>query len=138
MTAWALEQGLGGGWGTYSVTLGVLVFSFTTILGWCYYGERCIERLIGRIGVMPYRVAFSIFVFLGAILSLDLVWTFSDIANGLMALPNLIGLLLLSGIVVKETRAYFSNKAWRDAAPSSAQDDLLVTQADSPEKAPDE
>jgi len=138
MTAWALEQGLGGGWGTYTVTLGVLVFSFTTILGWCYYGERCIERLIGRIGVMPYRVAFSIFVFLGAILSLDLVWTFSDIANGLMALPNLIGLLLLSGIVVKETRAYFSNKAWRDAAPSSAQDDLLVPQADSPEKASEE
>lgn len=119
MTAWALEQGLGGGWGTYTVTIGVLVFAFTTILGWCYYGERCIERLVGRGGVMPYRIAFSVLVFLGAILSLELVWVFSDIANGLMALPNLIGLLVLSGVVVKETRAYFSNKNWRDATSTA-------------------
>lgn len=115
MTAWALEQGLGGGWGNYTVTLGVLVFAFTTILGWCYYGERCIERLVGRAGVVPYRIAFSIAVYFGAVLSLELVWTFSDIANGLMALPNLIGLILLSGIVVKETRAYFAVENWRDA-----------------------
>ncbi len=114
MTAWALEQGLGGGWGTYTVTLGVLIFSFTTILGWCYYGERCVERLVGRTGVVPYRLAFSVAVYFGAVLSLELVWTFSDIANGLMALPNLIGLLLLSGIVVRETRAYFSAPDWRD------------------------
>ncbi|MEX2126339.1 MAG: amino acid carrier protein [Woeseia sp.] len=115
MTAWALEQGLGGGWGTHAVTIGVLIFAFTTILGWCYYGERCIERLVGRHGVMPYRLVFSVTVYFGAVLSLELVWTFSDIANGLMALPNLIGLLLLSGIVVAETRAYFANRNWRDA-----------------------
>ena len=115
MTAWALEQGLGGGWGTHAVTIGVLVFAFTTILGWCYYGERCIERLVGRHGVMPYRLVFSVTVYFGAVLSLELVWTFSDIANGLMALPNLIGLLLLSGIVVAETRAYFADRNWRDA-----------------------
>lgn len=114
MTAWALEQGLGNGWGTYTVTLSVLIFSFTTLLGWCYYGERCIERLVGRTGVVPYRLVFSATIYLGAVLSLELVWTFSDIANGLMALPNLIGLLLLSNIVVRETRAYFSNPGWRN------------------------
>jgi alanine or glycine:cation symporter, AGCS family len=115
MTTWALQQGLGDAWGAYTVTLGVLVFSFTTILGWCYYGERCIVKLIGRRGVLPYRVLFSLVVFVGAVLSLELVWTFSDIANGLMALPNLVGLLLLSGVVVKETRQYFANPAWREA-----------------------
>ncbi|MCW5617956.1 MAG: sodium:alanine symporter family protein [Nitrosomonas sp.] len=114
MTAWALEQGLGNGWGTYTVTLSVLIFSFTTLLGWCYYGERCIERLVGRTGVVPYRLVFSATIYLGAVLSLELVWTFSDIANGLMALPNLIGLLLLSNIVVRETLTYFSNPGWRN------------------------
>ena len=115
MTAWALEQALGGGWGNVTVALGVLVFSFTTLLGWCYYGERCIERLIGRKGVVPYRLIFSMLIYVGAVLSLDLVWTFADIANGLMALPNLIGLILLSGVVVRETREYFANSNWRDA-----------------------
>nr|WP_312231940.1 sodium:alanine symporter family protein [Pseudomonas sp.] len=113
MTAWALEQGLGGGWGIYTVTIGVLVYAFTTILGWSYYGERCMERLMGRVVVMPYRLLFSVVVFVGAVTSLEVVWTFSDIANGLMALPNLIGLLLLSGVVVKETRDYMSRKNWK-------------------------
>ncbi|MEN1924822.1 alanine/glycine:cation symporter family protein [Luteimonas qiangzhengi] len=115
MTAWALEQAMGGGWGNVTIALGVLVFSFTTILGWCYYGERCIERLVGRRGVIPYRLMFSVVVYFGAVLSLELVWTFSDIANGLMALPNLVGLLLLSGVVANETRKYFANPDWRNA-----------------------
>ena len=114
MTAWALEQGLGGGWGLYIVAISVMVYAFTTILGWSYYGERCMERLLGRVAVMPYRLIFSVMVFVGAVTSLDVVWTFSDIANGLMALPNLIGLLLLSGIVVKETRDYMSRENWKD------------------------
>ena len=115
MTAWAVEQAVGGGWGNVMVALGVLVFSFTTLLGWCYYGERCIEMLVGRRGVLPYRIAFSLVVYVGAVLSLEMVWTFSDIANGLMALPNLIGLLLLSGVVANETRKYFANPEWRKA-----------------------
>ncbi|HHX81930.1 MAG TPA: alanine:cation symporter family protein, partial [Pseudomonadaceae bacterium] len=115
MTAWALEQGLGSGWGNYTVAIGVLVFAFTTILGWCYYGERCIERLFGRGAVFPYRLTFSVAVYFGAVLSLEIVWTFSDIANGMMALPNLIGLLLLSGVIVRETRSYFAREDWRDA-----------------------
>jgi len=113
MTAWALEQGMGGGWGLYTVAISVMVYAFTTILGWSYYGERCMERLVGRVAVMPYRLVFSGMVFVGAVTSLEVVWTFSDIANGLMALPNLIGLLLLSGIVVKETRDYMSRKNWK-------------------------
>lgn len=115
MTAWALEQAMGGGWGNVTVALGVLVFSFTTLLGWCYYGERCIEMLVGRRGVMPYRLVFAVVVYVGAVLSLEMVWTFSDIANGLMALPNLIGLLLLSGVVANETRKYFADPDWRKA-----------------------
>lgn len=113
MTAWALEQGLGGGWGMHVVTVAVLFFAFTTLVGWCYYGERCSESLWGRGAVMPYRLIFSMMVFVGSVMSLDLVWTFSDIANGLMALPNLVGLLLLSGIVAKETREYMSRSDWK-------------------------
>lgn len=113
MTAWALEQGLGGGWGIYTVTVAVMVYAFTTLVGWCYYGERCSESLWGRGAVMPYRLVFTLMVFVGAVMSLDMVWTFSDIANGLMALPNLIGLLLLSGIVVKETRDYLGRPDWK-------------------------
>lgn len=113
MTAWALEQGLGGGWGANVVTIAVLFFAFTTLVGWCYYGERCSESLWGRGAVMPYRLIFTMMVFVGSVVSLDLVWTFSDIANGLMALPNLVGLLLLSGVVARETREYMSRPDWK-------------------------
>src|SRR5699024_5131943 len=101
MTAWAVEQGIGYGIGTVAIAIAVLVFAFTTLLGWGYYGERCMVFLVGRRGVLPYRIVFIAFVYLGAVLSLDMVWTFSDIANGLMALPNLVGLLVLAGIVVR-------------------------------------
>lgn len=113
MTAWAVEQGIGGGIGEVSIAVGVLVFAVTTVLGWAYYGERCIVFLFGRKGVLPYRLIFTVFVYVGAVLTLDMVWAFSDIANGLMALPNLIGLILLSGVIVRETREYFSAKDWK-------------------------
>lgn len=113
MTAWALEQGLGSGWGTYVVTVGVLVYAYTSMLGWSYYGERCLESLWGRRAVFPYRVLFAVLAYVGCVLSLEAVWTFSDIANGLMALPNLVGLLLLSGVVVRETRIYMAREDWR-------------------------
>lgn len=120
MTAWAFQQGIGTTVGAQTITIGVLVFAFTTILGWCYYGERCIECLVGRGGVLPYRLVFAVAVYFGSVLSLEVVWTFSDIANGLMALPNLVGLLLLSGVVVAETRQYFSDPNWRAAASADA------------------
>ena len=115
MTAWAIEQGLGNNWGIYTVTVAVVVYAFTTIVGWSYYGERCTENLLGRRAIFHYRLVFTLVVMVGAMTTLDMVWTFSDIANGLMALPNLIGLLLLSGIVVRETRAYFSQLGWKNA-----------------------
>ncbi|MDT0305284.1 alanine/glycine:cation symporter family protein [Streptomonospora wellingtoniae] len=100
--------------GSYSVAIAVMVFAFTTIVGWSYYGERCIDFLVGRKGVLPFRVVFVAVVFVGATVPLDIVWGFSDIANGLMAIPNLVGLLLLSGVVVAETKRYFDNPNWKD------------------------
>ncbi len=94
-----------GGWGPYVVAIGLIFFASSTILGWAYYGEKCLQYLFkGQTAIYIYRVIFVAFVFVGSTVALDLIWTFSDIANGLMAIPNLIGLLGLSGIVVYETK----------------------------------
>lgn len=90
------------------VTGGLLFFAFTTILGWNYYGERCTEYLFGVKGIKPYKFIFIALVFLGGFLKLDLIWIIADIVNGLMAIPNLIGLIGLSGVIVYETKKYFS------------------------------
>ncbi len=105
MTATAFDTGLAS-WGHYIVTIAVVFFAFSTVLGWSYYGERCMERLVGIKGVMPYRVIFTVVIFIGATTELTVVWGFSDIMNGLMALPNLIGLLICGGLIARETRAY--------------------------------
>ena len=109
MTGQAFSHGLPGQWGHWVVTIGLVLFAYSTILGWAYYGERNIERLLGRSSVMPFRVLFSLAVFFGCTLKLDIVWNFSDVMNGLMAIPNLIGLLLLSGLIVRETRIYLKH-----------------------------
>ncbi|MCW4354406.1 alanine:cation symporter family protein [Hoyosella sp. YIM 151337] len=109
MTANAFTIGLPGEWGHYIVSLSVMFFAFSTILGWSYYGERCVERLVGRRGVTPYRVFFTCVVFVGAVSQLTIVWTIADILNGLMALPNLIGLLVLSGLIARETKHYLAH-----------------------------
>lgn len=109
MTSKAFDAGLGVSWGHYIVTISLVLFAYSTILGWCYYGERNIEKLFGRNWVMPYRVVFSLAVFVGCTIQLGIVWTFSDIANGLMALPNLIGLLIMSGLIARETKHYLNN-----------------------------
>ena len=114
LTSLAFSRGLPGEWGGILVTLSVAFFAFSTLLGWAYYGERNVQRVLGHRAVSPYRLAFVLAVFVGAVTELELVWTFSDIMNGLMALPNLIGLLLLSGLVARETKAYFSQPDWRD------------------------
>jgi AGCS family alanine or glycine:cation symporter len=82
------------------------MFAFSTMLGWCYYGERSIEYLLGEWAITPYRVLFVATAYFGALQKLDFVWLFSDVMNGLMAVPNLIGLLLLTGVAVRETRDY--------------------------------
>lgn len=88
------------------VTIGIILFAYSTILGWSYYGEKAIEYLLGSKAIIPYRWAFIISVGLGASMKLDLVWTLSDIFNALMAFPNLIGLIMLTPVVKAETLAY--------------------------------
>lgn len=109
MTGEAFSHGLPGDWGHIIVTIGLVLFAGSTILGWSYYGERNIERLLGRRAVMPFRIIFSLVVFIGCTVQLGVVWAFSDAMNGLMAFPNLIGLLVLSGLVARETKQYLKN-----------------------------
>jgi AGCS family alanine or glycine:cation symporter len=94
-----------GGW---IVTIGLIFFAFSTILGWSYYGEKCAQYALGKRIVWPYRCLYTAFVMIGTVVSLDLVWAVSDVVNGLMAFPNLIGIVLLSGVVIKETQVYLS------------------------------
>ncbi|CCQ73685.1 sodium:alanine symporter family protein [Magnetospira sp. QH-2] len=105
----AFELGLPG-FGSYVVTFGLIVFAFTTILGWSLYGERCAEYLFGTKIIWPYRVLWVIAVPIGAMASLTTLWNLADVLNGLMALPNLIALLLLSPVIFKITKDYFANK----------------------------
>lgn len=95
--------------GTIILTFGILTFSFTTILGWSYYGERAMEYLFGKHSTILYRIVFVLGIFIGSIMSLAMVWNLADIFNALMAIPNLISLLLLSGVIAKETQHYLWN-----------------------------
>ena len=104
LTMAAFDWGLPGG--AWLVTFGTVFFTATTILGWGYYSERCLEFLVGVQGIKPFRLIWVAVVVLGSVASFDLIWTVSDILNALMAIPNLIALLLLSGTVFKLTRAY--------------------------------
>ena len=92
--------------GTPLLTFGLLTFAFSTILGWCYYGERAVEYLKGKRWMMVYRILYIIAVFIGSVANLAVVWNFADCMNALMAIPNLISLLCLSGVIVHETRKY--------------------------------
>ena len=93
--------------GKYIVNIGLIFFAFTTILGWNYYGERCAEYLLGVKSILPYRIIFIALVAVGPFLSLDLIFIIADIVNGMMAFPNLIGLIGLRKVVIKETEDYF-------------------------------
>lgn len=108
MTKAAFDSGLPGNWGGFVVSFGIVFFAYSTIVGWAYYGEKCLEYLLGTGAVLPYRIMYSAFVFVGACIRLDLVWSFADIMNGLMAVPNLIALLGLSGVVVAETDRFLA------------------------------
>ena len=96
--------------GPVILAVGLLTFVFSTILGWSYYGEKAAEYLFGTGIVKPYRWLWIASVMVGSVLTLDAVWSFADIANGLMAIPNLISLIVLSGVIVAETREYLWNK----------------------------
>ena len=95
--------------GTPLLTFGLLTFAFSTILGWCYYGERAVEYLKGRRWVIAFRVLYMLAVFAGSVMNLAVVWNLADCMNALMAIPNLVSLLCLNGILVHETRKYL----WR-------------------------
>ena len=110
MTTFAFENGLPFAIiGKYIVNIGLIFFAFTTIIGWNYYGERCIQYLIGIKGIKFYKIIFIALVGVGPFLSLNLVFIIADIVNGLMALPNLIGLIKLRNIVISETNNFFEN-----------------------------
>ncbi len=105
LTANAFEIGLG--WiGKWIVGIGIALFAYSTMISWSYYGDRCWEYLLGPWAVLPYRCLFCVFVVVGTVSGLDLVWTVADNLNALMAIPNLIGVLGLAGLVVRETRDY--------------------------------
>ncbi|MGO1297632.1 MAG: alanine/glycine:cation symporter family protein [Vibrio sp.] len=109
MTTHAFAVGLDAQtWGPILVSIGLMFFAFTTILGWNYYGERCVVFLLGTKAILPYKLLFIVLIASGAFLKLDLIWIIADIVNGLMAIPNLIGLILLRHVVAKETRLYFT------------------------------
>jgi AGCS family alanine or glycine:cation symporter len=95
--------------GTAILTIGMITFVFSTILGWSYYGEKACEYLLGSWAIFPYRLMWVGAVMIGSLAELSTVWAFSDIANALMALPNLLSLVLLSGVIVKETREHLWN-----------------------------
>ena len=108
LTTAAFDSAMPGG--GYIVSIGIVLFAFSTIIGWEYYGERCLEYLAGPKSIMFYRIAWVPFVLIGAIGGLEFVWALADTLNGLMAIPNLIGVLVLSGTVFKLTKEFFANE----------------------------
>ena len=95
--------------GPVILVLGLVLFAFSTVLGWAYYGERCVEYCIGKKALTPYRVLYILVAAIAPVVALDLVWTIADILNALMAVPNLIAVLLLSPVIVKETKKYLND-----------------------------
>lgn len=117
LTTEAFKAGIPlGNLAVYIVNLGLMFFAFTTIIGWNYYGERCIEYLGGIKAIMPYKIVFIVLVAIGPFLPLGLILGIADIVNGLMAIPNLIGLIGLREVIVSETNLYFNHQATSNSA----------------------
>lgn len=111
LSAAAFSQGLPGTWGNVFVSVALLLFSFSTLVGWSYYGETGIVYLLGARAAMPYRLAWLVFIYLGSIGSLHLVWDVADTLNGLMAIPNLIGVLASIPLLLRLQREFMSRRA---------------------------
>jgi AGCS family alanine or glycine:cation symporter len=109
MTVEAFSRGLPGT-GQYIVAIGLIFFAFSTIISWSYYGEKCVEYLLGGQSTYFYRVFWVVFIYIGSLGGLRAIWSLADILNGLMALPNLMGLLALSGVIIRLTREYFASR----------------------------
>ncbi|HET7039975.1 MAG TPA: sodium:alanine symporter family protein [Gemmatimonadales bacterium] len=110
LSAQAFQEGLGG-WGDLVVTIGLVLFAYSTIIGWSYYGETGIVYLLGARATVPYRLAWLVFIYLGATGSLHLVWDIADTLNGLMAIPNLLSVLVSIPILLRLKREFFEKKA---------------------------
>jgi AGCS family alanine or glycine:cation symporter len=109
LTTWGFQEGLSplGGWGGWVVTICVFLFAISTMISWSYYGDRCVVYLFGTRWVIVYRLAFIFFVFLGSVLTLEVVWAYGDLALGLMTVPNLLAVVLLMPKIRELTREYF-------------------------------
>lgn len=107
LTAISFTEGMGSVLGEYIVSIGLVLFAYSTLLGWSYYGEKSIEYLTGKKAIKYYRYLFVVFVGVGALIRLELVWGIADVFNGLMAFPNLIGLIALTPVIINETRKHF-------------------------------
>ena len=103
--------------GPFILVVGIVTFAYSTILGWAYYGERCVEYFSGKWGLIPYKVLYIAVALIAPVLALDLVWKIADILNALMAIPNLIAVLLLSPVIVKETKKYVNDLDAVDDTP---------------------
>ena len=103
--------------GPVIMVVGIISFAYSTVLGWAYYGERCVEYFAGKKGLIPYRVLYIAVAAIAPVISLNLVWTVADILNALMAIPNLVAVLLLSNVIVAETRKYINDLDARDDTP---------------------
>jgi len=115
LTKLAFDRGLsrlGGHWGGYIVLLSVLLFAISTAISWSYYGDRCANYIFGAKAILPYKFVFVVMHFIGAVVNLATIWVLGDIALGIVTFPNLLALVLLSGLVAKLTKSYFERKPW--------------------------
>jgi len=116
LTMLGFGHGLPGQWGQYIVVISVLLFAISTAISWSYYGDRCANFLFGAKAIFPYKLVFVVMHFFGAVVSLNVIWEMGDVALGVVILPNLIALLLLSGKVRQMTDSYFERKPWIENA----------------------
>ena len=116
LTMLGFTTGLPGGWGGMIVLLSVLLFAISTAISWSYYGDRCANYLFGQKAILPYKAAFVGMHFFGAVVSLKVIWTLGDVALGIVILPNLLALIILSGKVREITRSYFERRPWIENA----------------------
>lgn len=116
LTMLAFGRGLPGNWGGFIVVAGVLLFAISTAISWSYYGDRCANYVFGRKAILPYKIVFIAMHFVGAVVALDQIWALGDVFLGIVILPNLIALWLLSPVVVRLTKSYFERRPWLENA----------------------
>ncbi len=112
LTALAFSRGLPGTWGQYIVLMCVALFAVSTAISWSYYGDRCSNYIFGKASIIPFKCVFVVFHLVGAVISVQAVWDLGDVALSIVTIPNLLSLILLSGVVVKTTNSYFERRPW--------------------------